>query len=366
VRRLSSHPESLPLIGLDIHDVAFGGDGVGRFDGKIVFVPFTIDSERVEVELVEHRKSFDRAQLKRVIARSAQRVQPLCPYFGQCGGCDYQHIAYHHQLALKRRQVIQLLERVGHLTDVEVPPTFASTNPYAFRNRITVHASQGRIGFFEKNSRTVVDVEHCAIAIPAVNDALKDLRTTGLADGKHRTLRGAGIPRTFTQTNDSIAMALLDFVRHRVVGKVLVDAYCGSGFFGHALAERLTTVVGVDWNEPAIATARASALASETYFCGDVSEMIESLLGRYHPETVILDPSAEGVDPQVIDTLTRQPVPRLLYVSCHPATLARDLARLRHKYRIIAVQPFDMFPQTAEIEAVAVLELLSSDRKTPQ
>jgi 23S rRNA (uracil1939-C5)-methyltransferase len=262
--------------------------------------------------------------------------------------------------------VVQLLERVGHLTDVEVLPTFASANPYAFRNRITVHASQGRIGFFEKNSRVVVDVKHCAIAIPAVNDALKELRATGLADGKHRSLRGAGIPRTFTQTNDFIAGALLDFVCRQVVGKVLLDAYCGSGFFGHTLAERLTTVVGIDWNEPAIETARASALANETYFCGDVSEMIEALLGRYHPETVILDPSAEGVDARVIDALTRNPSPRLLYVSCHPATLARDLARLRNKYRIIAVQPFDMFPQTAEIEAVAVLELLSSDQKTPQ
>jgi 23S rRNA (uracil1939-C5)-methyltransferase len=251
------------------------------------------------------------------------------------------------------------------LTDVEVLPTFPSVNPYAFRNRITVHASQGRIGFFEKNSRTVVDVEHCAIAIPAVNDALKELRTTGLADGKHRTLRGAGVPRTFTQTNDSVAEALLDFVRPQVVGKVLMDAYCGSGFFAHALAERLTTVVAVDWNQPAIEIARASARANETYFCGDVRELIESLLGRYHPETVILDPSAEGVDTRVIDALTRHPVPRLLYVSCHPATLARDLARLRNKYRIIVVQPFDMFPQTAEIEAVGVLELLSSERKTP-
>jgi 23S rRNA (uracil1939-C5)-methyltransferase len=107
-------------------------------------------------------------------------------------------------------------------------------------------------------------------------------------------------------------------------------------------------------------------LANETYFCGDVNEMIKSLLGRYHPETVILDPSAEGVDARVIDTLTHHPLPQLVYVSCNPGTLARDLARLQNQYRIVAVQPFDMFPQTAEIEAVAVLELLSSNRKTSQ
>jgi tRNA/tmRNA/rRNA uracil-C5-methylase (TrmA/RlmC/RlmD family) len=364
VTRSQSHTASHQSIGLDIHDVAFGGAGVGRLDGKIVFVPFTIDGERVEAEVVEHRKSFDRAQLGKVIVRSAERVNPICPYFGHCGGCDYQHIAYHHQLELKRRQVVQLLERIGRITDVEVLPTLASAGPYAFRNRITVHAAQGRIGFFEKNSRDVVDIERCAIAIPAVNDALKELRATGLADGKHRTLRGAGVPRTFTQTNDFIAGALLDFVAIQVVGEVLVDAYCGSGFFGHALAVRLKTVIGIDWNEPAINAARASAGSNETYICGDVAETIESLLVNDQPHTVILDPSADGVDDRVTNALVINPSNRLIYVSCNPATLARDLARLRNKFNIVALQPFDMFPQTAAIETVAVLDRVTSKYST--
>ena len=358
MRRLPSQTASPQSVGLEIHDVAFGGAGVGRVDGKIIFVPFTIDGERVEAEVVEHRKSFDRAQLLNVIVRSAQRVNPTCPYFGHCGGCDYQHIAYHHQLELKRRQVVQLLERIGHITDVEVLPAFASANPYAYRNRITVHAVQGRIGFYAKNSREVVDIEHCAIAIPAVNDALQKLRATGLADERHRTLRGAGVPRTFTQTNDFVAAALLDFVVSRIVGEVLIDAYCGSGFFGHALAKRLRTVIGIDWNEPAINAAREAASSNETYICGDVAEIIESLLVRHQPQTVILDPSADGIDDRVTNALVLNSTNRLIYISCNPATLARDLARLRNKYRIVAVQPFDMFPQTAEIEAVAVLEVI--------
>src|ERR1700730_1502158 len=125
---------SVRSIELDIHDVAFGGAGVGRFDGKIVFVPFTIDGERVEAEVIEHRKSFDRAKLRRVIVPSAHRVEPICPYFGRCGGCDYQHVDYPHQLEIKRRQVAQLLERIGHFSDVEVLPTFPSAPSYGFRN----------------------------------------------------------------------------------------------------------------------------------------------------------------------------------------------------------------------------------------
>jgi tRNA/tmRNA/rRNA uracil-C5-methylase (TrmA/RlmC/RlmD family) len=357
VRRFQSHTTLRPSIGLDIHDVAFGGAGVGRFNGKIVFVPFTIDGERVEAEVVEHKKSFDRAQVRKVIVGSTRRVNPSCPYFGHCGGCDYQHIAYDHQLELKRRQVVQLLERIGRITDVKVLPTIASAGSYSFRNRITVHAKDGRIGFFEKNSRQVVDVERCAIAIPAVNEALKELRATGLADGKHKTLRGAGVPRAFTQTNDFIAGTLLDFVGSQIFGEVLVDAYCGSGFFGKALAGRLKTVVGIDWNEAAIEAAQASAGSNERYICGDVAETIESLLVQERPDTVILDPSANGVDDRVANALVVNPSNRLIYVSCNPATLARDLARLRNKYHIALVQPLDMFPQTAEIETVAVLQV---------
>jgi tRNA/tmRNA/rRNA uracil-C5-methylase (TrmA/RlmC/RlmD family) len=347
---------------LDIHDVAFGGAGVGRFDGKIVFVPFTIDGERIEAEVVERRKSFDRAQLQKVILPSPNRVDPICPYFGHCGGCDYQHMAYAHQLEIKRRQVAQLLARISRITDIEVAPTVASREYYGFRNRITVHAAEGKIGFFEKNSRDVVDIERCPIAIPMVNEALKELRATGLADGKHRTLRGAGVPRTFTQTNDFVAGALLDFVVRQAVGEVIIDAYCGAGFFGHALAERMQRVIGIDWNESAISIARESAGQNETYICGDVSETIESLLANEKPGTVLLDPSAEGVDERVTDALTNQPVDRLIYVSCNPATLARDLARLRSTYKLLSVQPFDMFPQTAEIEIAAVLDAFTVHR----
>ncbi len=351
MKRSRSYLASRPVVELDIHDIAFGGAGVGRVDGKIVFVPLTIDGERVEAELIEHRSGFDRAQLRKIVLRSVHRTEPLCPFFGRCGGCDYQHIAYDHQLELKRRQVKKLLERIGRMTDVKVSPTLPCDSPYAFRNRITVHAMQGRIGFFAKNSRNVVDVEYCAIASPEVNEELKELRSKGLRDGQHRTLRGVGVPRTFTQTNEFIATALLEYLAGQVTGEVLVDAYCGYGFFGHALADR-------------IAAARKAANPNEEYICGDVSEAIESVLEKYHPNTVILDPSADGVEGRVTDALVTKPSSRLIYVSCNPATLARDLSRLKNRFRVIAIQPFDMFPQTAEIEAVAVLERVASPQKS--
>jgi tRNA/tmRNA/rRNA uracil-C5-methylase (TrmA/RlmC/RlmD family) len=164
------------------------------------------------------------------------------------------------------------------------------------------------------------------------------------------------VPRTFTQTNEFIATALVDYVARRVTGDILVDAYCGSGFFGHALAHRFRIVIGLDWSKPAIAAAKLTANPNEEYICDDVSEAIASVLEKYEPQTIILDPPADGLKGSVTKALQTKPSNRLIYVSCNPATLARDLARLASRYRIIEIQPFDMFPQTAEIEAVAVLE----------
>jgi tRNA/tmRNA/rRNA uracil-C5-methylase (TrmA/RlmC/RlmD family) len=341
---------------LHIEDVAFGGSGVARAGGKIVFVPLTIDGEEVEVQIVEQKKKFDCAELRKVLRSSAERVEPPCPYFGSCGGCDYQHIAYKHQLELKRRQVSELLKRVGHLSDVSVSPVVPCRNPYAFRNRITVHAEHGRIGFFAKNSRNVVDVKRCAIAVPEVNEKLKQLRKEGLRDGSHRTLRGEGLPLTFTQTNSFVASELLEYISARLEGKVLLDAYCGSGFFAHALAGRFQKIVGLDWNEHAIFRAKAFAESNELYICADVADAIVAILGEHNPQAVLLDPPATGIEKLVVEALAANKPERLIYVSCNPATLARDLSRLSEHFEVKSVQPFDMFPQTAEIETVVVMD----------
>ena len=341
---------------LQIEDVAFGGEGIARRGGKIVFVPLTIDGEQVEAQIVEQKHKFDRAELRKLLRSSVERVEPLCPYFGRCGGCDYQHIAYKHQLELKQRQVSELVKRVGQLTKVSVSPVIPCRNPYEYRNRITVHAGQGRIGFFAKNSRNVVDVERCAIAVPAVNEKLKQVRKVGLRDGSHRTLREEGMPLTFAQTNNFVASELLEYISTRLEGEVLLDVYCGSGFFAHAFASRFKKIIGFDWNEHAIAGAKAGAATNEQYICANVADAIPALLAEQKPQTVILDPPADGIEKRVANALAAAGPTRLIYVSCTPATLARDLGRLRGHFQVKTIQPFDMFPQTAEIETVTVLE----------
>src|SRR5437016_10962131 len=162
-------------VDLKIEDIAFGGKGVARENGKAIFIPFTIEDETVSAEIVREKKKFAEAELVGVKESSPHRVTPECPYFGRCGGCSYQHIDYEHQLALKFRQVRDALGRIGKLADVPMRPIIPSPSSYGYRNRITVHAEDGVVGFFRLESHRLIDIEHCPIAMAEVNRALADL-----------------------------------------------------------------------------------------------------------------------------------------------------------------------------------------------
>ncbi|MEP6955268.1 MAG: class I SAM-dependent RNA methyltransferase [Chthoniobacterales bacterium] len=348
---------------LEIQDVAFGGAGVGRVEGKAVFVPFTIEGERVTARIVREKKQFAEAQLHEVIAASPQRVAPTCPYFGRCGGCSYQHMNYAHQLEVKHRQVEQLLRRVGRVEITAVPAIIPSPQDYGYRNRITVHADRGVVGYYRRDAHELIDVDHCPIAAPEVNARLAELRARHPRDG-HYTLRATtGGPRVFEQTNDGVAAALAQLVEAQLPAgqDLLIDAYCGAGFFAKRLASKFERVIGVEWDRFAIAAARQDASPNETYIAGDVALELGPQLATADlaSTSVIVDPPATGLPAEVRHALLTHPVHTLVYVSCQPATLARDLKELQTRYEIVTVTPLDMFPQTAEIETVVHLRASS-------
>src|SRR5213079_3430651 len=200
------------LVDLRIEDVAFGGKGVAREQGKSVFVPYTIEDEMVSAEIVREKKQFAEADLVEVKQSSPNRVAPECPYFGRCGGCAYQHIDYEHELAIKWRQLRNALQRIGKLKDVPMRPIIPSPRQYAYRNRITVHAQDGVIGFFRRDSHHLIDIEHCPISRDEVNRALTELRAqTRVRDG-HYTLRASASARVFSQINSDVAQMLRDLI----------------------------------------------------------------------------------------------------------------------------------------------------------
>ena len=167
---------------LTIHDIAFGGEGVGRVDDFVVFVPFVLTGETVAAEITEVKKNFARARLLRVEKPAPERVAPECPYFGACGGCQYQHIAYPEQLRMKHKQISDLFERVGKISAGKIAPVIPSSQPYGYRNRIMIRsqwngpAKKLVIGFIRTDNKFVEDIEECKIAEPALNEQIKNVR----------------------------------------------------------------------------------------------------------------------------------------------------------------------------------------------
>jgi 23S rRNA (uracil1939-C5)-methyltransferase len=369
------------IVDLKIEDIAFGGKGVGREQGKAVFVRHTIEGEIVSAEILREKKQFAEAELVEVKQSSEHRVEPECPYFGRCGGCAYQHIDYEHQLAIKWRQVRDALRRIGKLKDVPMRPIIPSPKQYEYRNRITVHVQDRVIGFFQRDSHRLIDVEHCPISCDEVNRALTQLRTRNPRDG-HYTVRASSGPRVFSQTNNDVADALRDLIVDLVAPnqQLLIDVYCGAGFFAKALLDKFERVIGIDWDRFAIAAAKENATPKETYIAGDVDlelyrvvadQLSRAPRGNEHARggrlrsiapaferegtTLIVDPPATGLTPATRKAVINLAPATLIYVSCNPPTLARDLKELADKFTIDSVTPLDMFPQTAEIEVAVQL-----------
>lgn len=233
-------------------------------------------------------------------------------------------------------------------------PIVPAPKQYSYRNRITVHAEAGVIGFYRRDSHRLLDIEACSISREQVNRALAELRTQSYVQDGNYTLRAQSGPRVFSQVNDEVANALRDLIVELVPSnqELLIDAYCGSGFFAKALLEKFQRVIGIDWDRFAIEAARKNATAKETYIAGDVEEELTRSLPC---STLIVDPPATGLSANIRKAIIDLSPLTLIYVSCSPPTLGRDLRELREKFAVDSITPLDMFPQTAEIEVVAHL-----------
>jgi tRNA/tmRNA/rRNA uracil-C5-methylase (TrmA/RlmC/RlmD family) len=365
---------------LTIDDLAFGGEGVARHHAFVIFVPFVIPGEVVEAEITEVKKQFARARLIQVLEPASNRVVPRCPYFGACGGCQYQHLDYPAQLQVKQRQITELIRRIGGFTNPPVQPTVPCPAPYHYRNRILIrsqwHKPQQRLvlGFLRHDNRLVVDVEECAIADPALNRELRRLRANPPPRGGLKvSLRLPPAdwevpPDSFFQNNFQLLPALIQTVADQLADsgvRHLIDAYCGVGFFGIELAEHVVSFAGIEHDRRAVLAARANAAARHCtngeIIAGAVEEWLPAVLSRFTASNtaVILDPPRRGCHPSGLECLLAQRPAQILYVSCQPATLARDLNVLCRDqvYRLVNVVPLDMFPQTQHVECVADLRI---------
>jgi len=403
---------------LHLTDMAHGGDALGRHEGKVIFVPYTIPGEEALVEIVEDKGSYARARLVEILSPSPHRVTPPCPHFGpgRCGGCQWQHIAYQSQLELKAAVVGDQLARLGRLPDVPVKRPIPSVSPWHYRNHIQFSVGDdGRLGFVATGGRRVETVEVCHLLHPLLEElfAALDLELPGLARLSLRAGINTGDQMVIFETHDDLPPALESDVPvscvlllsdgtpvnlignnyvtevvagrrfHisatsffqvntaaaeelvRVVGEylapagdeVLLDAYCGVGTFALSLADKVGQVIGIEENAGAVADARLNVaeLANVEFMEGRVEALLPQLDRPI--DLAVLDPPRQGCRPEALAALIELAPRRIVYVSCDPATLARDARKLADVgYRLLEVQPVDMFPQTYHIESVAMFE----------
>ena len=352
-------PSRGELADVVIEKVIFGGDGLARWgQGFVVFVPFAAEGDRLKVRITERKAKHARAEIVEILSSGPAREAAPCHYYARCGGCQYQHLAYAEECRLKENQVREAFARVGKMPEANVLPLIAAPKSYGYRNRITVHAEGGRIGFRGVNGRELVDIHECALARHGVNAELARLRSARAADG-HYSVRDATVPPSgFFQANHDLRETLRNLIAGALPerGGVLLEGYCGGGFFTEIVAARFGRVIAVDDDPRTLIDAQRLRLANVEWREGDAAlvlpDELRTLAGG--KTAVLLDPPREGLPVRLTEALCVEPVEHLTYVSCDPATLARDARMLSKTYRLISVQPIDLFPRTAQIECVSV------------
>ncbi len=368
------------------------GHGIARHGGWVVMIPFTVPGDRVKARVWRNHKNFSEADLLEVIEASPSRIPPACPYFTECGGCQYQHIRYGDQLEWKRRQVQELLGRMAGI-EHEVLAVVPSPETYAYRTKITPHFDRHRpskpdkIGFRHARSNAkLVDIESCLLATEAMNTTLGELRAEWLPQipGRKKGVtlfirqHAAGISTDthdiieenvggirfkfpagqFFQNNPFILEQLAGHVCDEAEGpRFLVDAYCGSGLFALFAARRFELVYGIEISESSIRWAEENAvqngIGNSRFFSGDASGIFSEIPAEGKDCTVIIDPPRAGASEDFLGQLAAFSPKKIVYVSCNPATQMRDLrALVSSGYLLAKVQPFDLFPQTKHLECV--------------
>jgi 23S rRNA (uracil1939-C5)-methyltransferase len=411
---------------LKIEGISHNGEGVARNEGKVIFVPYAIPGEIVQVDIVEEKKKYSRSILTKLIKKSPHRIEPKCPYYYKCGGCSYQHINYNQQLLYKKEITQETLNRIGKI-EVPVFDMIGMQKPWNYRNKVVWHINDSpagkKMGFYRYQSKQLIEIDSCPLLLPKLNrisSLIKDilpeidleedgsimLRQSNYSDqiilefiecyasreiikklsrevdiiyekrkGKTKLITELGLIKEkagkcyfllgvddFFQVNAKQSEIIIDIITKYLnlnkKNKVL-DAYCGVGMFALNVAEKIMSVFGIDVNSSTIKNARRNAELNGITNCQFITGACENVLIHLNKDfdRVIIDPPRTGLKPKVIDLIINASPEKILYVSCNPGTLARDLKQfVLNGYEVFAVQPIDMFPQTSHIENVVALQ----------
>jgi 23S rRNA (uracil1939-C5)-methyltransferase len=385
------------ILEVTIERIVPNGFGIAHTNGLTVLVPLVAPGDRARISTGKRNGNLVFAQLEEILEPSSLRIEPGCKYFGKCGGCDFQQLNYEEQLKAKIAIIEDCLHRIAK---IESPPEInivPSPDPWHYRSRANWHADTAdkQLGYFYRNSNKVCDIDDCPILLPPLQDELTQLRNelpwgelwsnmvhidAASAGGEislyskefveepdELTFESNGFKfkynaRVFFQGNPYVISKLVEHAIKDLRGGLALDLYCGVGLFTLPLAGNFSRVIGVEENPESIAFAKKNAKENGRdnidFTCADVGKGIEENSRRLRAlDALLLDPPRTGVEKRVIGSIIEISPKEIVYVSCDPATLARDLKALFEAYELVEIEGFDMFPQTHHVETIAKLKL---------
>lgn len=380
----------------EIRDAAYGGYGVGTMpDGRVVFVPHTVTGDRVICRVTEDKKNFTYGELVEILRQSPFRGEKYCPHIGECGGCVFGHIKQAEQVNIKKDFVLTQLKR----QKIEVPEPVVTTADFKeFRNRATFRIRDRKIGFFRFKSNDFIPVDDCPVIKKSIVEKAQALaeatdggnyelyitenekgEAVGRTDAKlasscgfyglqtaDRSFGGRNLRfetkygtffagfGTFLQGNRHLSHKLQDFVYENAKGDKALELYCGSGFLTMPLASVCKDVTAAESSWESIGLAKKIGLKNVNWFDGKSEELIPLIRKRY--DVIVVDPPRTGLEKPVAKYIKESGASRIVYISCSPDTLARDLNRLSEVYAVKKLEIIDMFPGSYHVESAVLLE----------
>ncbi len=364
--------EEVIIIDYDHH-----GRGMAKINDKIVFIPNTMIGEKVKIKITKNKKNYMEGKVIEYIEENKNRVKNLCPYYEKCGGCDILHIPYNEQLLYKENKIKNIVSRYLK-DDIHINNIVKSDKQFNYRNKVTLHTNNNKIGYYEKNSNNIIPINNCLLLNPTLNNYIKTidktneelvLRTNGidiLDDNNSSIIKNIGkykylvSLKSFFQVNDNVTYKLYEKIKeycNSTKEDTILDLYCGTGTIGIYLSEYCNKVLGIEINKQAIIDANKNKdlnnINNIEFIAEDVSKIINKI--KFKPSIIVVDPPRAGLDEKTIKEIIKINPNKLIYVSCDPMTLVRDLNILKYYFNIKEITPFDMFPNTYHVESVVLM-----------
>ena len=352
------------------------GRGITHINNKICFVENALPGEIVDIEVLKEKPKYIEAKAISVINASKDRVEVDCPYYDKCGGCSLRHLNYQKENEFKEQKVEELLNHIGKLNIKVNKIVSGPENNY--RNKVALHNSKNIIGYYEKNTRNIIKIDSCLLLDDKINKILPDIKSndkeivirvsndskellidnnniiTNIGDKKYFLSKDS-----FFQVNKFLTKDLFDLIRKSINKKyhTCLDLYCGTGSIGIYISDLVDKVIGIDNNKSNIRDAKKNIKLNNINNIEFICDNVENKINSFNNiDLIIVDPPRNGLDSKTKKYLKEINPERILYVSCDPATLARDLNDLNNNYNIIEVTPVNMFPRTYHCESVCILE----------